>query len=168
MAYAVVNTDRMSGTEDSSQLLSVRFYDENDEVAAIENGAIVAYGTLLANEREIRKATAPDGTETIDALALVANPELKMNDWRQKYFPLDEYINEAGQAIRAFRFHQNDGFSVTKEAFVSTDTPAKGNSVYTKADSTKLTTTSGGTKIGVIDDVWTLGGYTYYYIVVAL
>ena len=173
MAYAVVNLDRMSGTEDSSQLLSVRFFDDNDEPAAIENGNVVVYGDLITynnggvvtQEREVRKATTPAGTETLAEIALVANPELIYDESRRH--PLDDYINEAGQEIRAYRLHQNDGFSVTAEAF--SGTPEKGKYVVLGA-TTKLVVsgTATGTVIGKIDDVFTLGRHTYYYVVVSL
>lgn len=165
MAYTVVNLDRMSGTEDSSQLLSVRFYDENDEVADIENGAVVVYGDLLPNEREIRKATTPTGSETLKEIALIANPELIYDE--SVRHPLGDYINKAGEAIRAYRLHQNDGFSLTAEGFDGT--PAKGKYVVLDAGTKlKVSDTATGTVIGKIDDVFTLKGYTYYYVVVNL
>lgn len=165
MAYAVVNLDRMSGTEDSSQLLSVKFYDSLNKEAEIENGSIVKIGALLDGEREVRKATEPAGTETLKEVALVANPEVIYDE--STHHPLEDYINVAGQVIRAYRFHQNDGFSATAEAFDGT--PAKGKYVVLQADTKmKISDTATGTVIGSIDEVWTLGATTYYYVQVAL
>lgn len=174
MAYAVVNLDRMSGTEDSSQLLSVKFYDSNDDEAAIQNANIVKVGALLTRtvgldtitEREVRKATTPAGSETLKELALIANPEVIYDETVRH--PLEDYINEAGQVIRAYRFHQNDGFSATAEAFDGA--PAKGKYVIVNTNKTtmKISATATGTVIGTIDDVYTLGGNTYYYVQVAM
>ena len=174
MAYAVVNLDRMSGTEDSSQLLSVKFYDSNDHEAAIENANVVKVGALLTKtvggvtitEREVRKATAPAGSETLKELALVANPELIYDETVRHR--LEDYINEAGKVIRAYRFHQGDGFSATEDAFDGS--PAKGKYVIVNTNKTtlKISNTATGTVIGTIDDVWTLGDTTYYYVQVAL
>ena len=175
MAHTVVNLDRMSGTEDSSQLLSVRFYDGNDDYADLDNGAIVKLGDLESRtvngttvyEREIRKATTPAGTESLSELALVANPELIYDE--SVRHPLGDYYNKAGEAIRAYRFHQNDGFSMTADGF--SGSPARGKVVVLGA-STKPTVKdsagSGDVVIGKIDDVFTLQGYTYYYVVVNL
>ena len=165
MAYAVVNLDRMSGTEDSSQLLSVKFYDSLNKEAAIENGSIVKIGALLSGEREVRKATEPAGTETLKEVALVANPEVIYDE--STHHPLEDYINVAGQVIRAYRFHQNDGFSASADAFDGT--PAKGKYVVLQAGTKmKISATATGTVIGTIDEVWTLGATTYYYVQVAL
>ena len=164
--YAVLNTDRMSGTEDSSQLLSVKYYDANDKEAAIENASIVKIGALLDGEREVRKVTAPAGTEKINEIALIGNPELIYDE--TTHHNLEDYINEAGQVIRAFRLHQNDGFSASAEAFDGT--PAKGKYVIV-GNTPKMkiaNSVTNETVIGKIDEVWTLGGTTYYYVQVAM
>ena len=173
MAYTVVNLDRMSGTEDSSQLLSVKFFAEEDSTEVesdIENGAVVVVGALLPNEREVRKATVPTGAETINQLALIANPEVIYDE--TVHHPLEDYINKAGEVIRAYRFHQNDNFSVTKEGFTST--PAAGDVgkyVVLGEDTTKFvlsSTTTSVTVIGVLDEIFNLGNTTYYNITVAM
>ena len=166
MAYAICNLDRMSGTEDSSQLLSVRFYDDTDKEAAIENASIVKVGAFLDGQREVRKATAPAGTEKISELALIANSEIIYDE--STYHGLEEYINVAGKNVRAYRLHNNDGFSATAEAF--SGTPEKGKYVKVGATTKMVVADSAasGTIIGTIDDVFTLGADTYYYVQVAI
>lgn len=165
MPYAIVNLDRMSGTEDSSQLLSVKFYDGNNDEAAIENASIVKIGGLLDGEREVRKATTPAGTETLKEIALIANPEVIYDE--SVRHGLEDYINVAGQVVRAYRFHQNDGFSATAEAFDTT--PAKGKYIVLQAGTKmKVSSTATGTVIGTVDEVFTQGADTFYYVQVAL
>ena len=165
MAYAICNLDRMSGTEDSSQLLSVRFYDDTDTEAAIENASIVKVEGFLDGQREVRKAVTPDGTEKISQLALIANPEVIYDE--STYHGLEDYINVAGKNVRAYRFHDNNGFSATAEAF--SGVPAKGKYVTVGATTKMVASDSDtGTVIGVIDEVWTLGSDTYYYVQVSI
>lgn len=165
MAYTIVNLDRMSGTEDSSLQLSLKYFDADGNEASLENGAIVEIGDLLEGEREVRKATAPTASTAVTKLALVANPEVIYDESR--HHGLEEYINEAGKTVRGYRLHSNDGFSLTAEGF--SGVPEKGKYV-TVGTTTKpvISATATGTVIGKIADVWTLGSDTYYYIEVAL
>lgn len=166
MAYTIVNLDRMSGTEDSTLLLSVKYYDSKDKEAAIENGGIVEIGDFIDGQREVRKATDPKAETTITKIALIANPEVIYDESR--YHGLEEYINEAGKVVRAYRLHSGDGFSMTKEGF--SGTPAKGK--YIKLGTTTKPVIAAdaatGTIIGKITDVYTLGTDTFYYVDVAL
>ena len=166
MAYTIVNLDRMSGTENSALLLSLKYFDSNGNEAPIENGAIVAIGELLDGEREVRKATAPKADTPINKLALIANPEVIYDE--SKYHGLEEYINEAGKVVRGYRLHDNDGFSLTKEGF--SGTPAKGKYVTVGTTTKPVIAASAGSSvvIGTIDEVWTMGNDTYYYVNVAL
>jgi hypothetical protein len=165
MAYTVVNLDRMSGTEDSTLLVSLKYF-VSENPAEIENGGIVEIGDLIDNEREVRKATAPTASTPITKLVLVANPEIIYDETR--HHGLEEYVNEAGKVIRGYRFHSGDGFSMTAEGF--SGTPAKGK--YLKVGTTTkpviANDTSTGTIIGKITDVYTLGAHTFYYVDVAL
>lgn len=163
--YAICNLDKMSGTEDSSLLLSVRFYDDNDKTAELQNASIVKVGAFLDGQREVRKATTPTGTEKISEIALVAHPEVIYDE--STYHGLEEYVNAAGKDIRAYRFHNGDGFSATSEAFDGT--PEKGKYVTVGATTKMVVSDSAtGTIIGTIDDVVKLGANTYYYIQVAI
>lgn len=174
MAYGVVRTDLMHGTDVRGELVSLRYVvvsgsgsSATKTETAIENGNVVKIGALLDGEREIREATAPAANTAIREIALVATPEV-MYDERKKN--LDEYINEAGKNIRGYRLHSGDMFSVTKEALDGKAKPAVGDVVELKAG-TKLnvaaSATSGSTVVGAIDAIENAGRYTYYVIRVA-
>lgn len=110
--YAYVRTDNMSGTTVAKDLVSAKFYSAEKE-AAIENGNIVTVGDYIEGEREVRKATAPTATTKLRDLYLVATPEVVKS---KDYYGLGDFINEAGDIIRCYRFTSGDIFSVTAEA----------------------------------------------------
>lgn len=170
MAYAVVRTDKLTGTDDRARLVSVRYQPvdstSNANVAAeIENGNFVLLGDLEDGSREIYIGTDPEADSALSEVVLVASPEV-MYDERLK--ALDQFINVAGKAARGYRLHTNDIFSVTADALDGT--PAKGKVVELQ-DGTKAkvvtSATSGSTVIGKIIDVNVVGRYTYYAIEVA-
>ena len=173
MAYGVVRTDLMHGTDVRGELVSLRYVvvsgsgsSATKTETAIENGNVVKIGALLDDEREIREATAPAANTAIREIALVATPEVMYDEHKKN---LDEYINEAGKNIRGYRLHSGDMFSVTKEALDGKTTPAVGDVVELKAG-TKLnvaaSATSGSTQVGKIIAVDVVGRYTYYAILV--
>ena len=166
MAYTICNLDRMSGTEDSTLLVSLKYFDASGREAELENGAIVEIGDFIDGQREVRKATAPKADTPLSKLALVANPEVTYDESR--HHGLEEYINEAGKVILCYRLHSGDGFSLTKEGF--SGDPAKGKyiTVGTTTKPVVAASASTGVVIGKINDVWTLGNDTYYYVDVAL
>lgn len=169
MAYAVVRTDKMIGTDVRSELVSVR-YQPSDTMTAIQNGNVVKLGALETGSREIYKGATPAANDDITAIVLVASPEV-MYDERKRNF--DEFINEAGAIARGYRLHKHDIFSVTKDALDGAATPAVGDVVELKAG-TKLNVvaaatgaTQGSTVVGKIIDINIVGRYTYYAIEVA-
>lgn len=169
MAYAVVRTDKMIGTDVRSELVSVRYQPSNVQTD-IENGNVVKLGALETGSREIYKGDTPAANDDITAIVLVATPEV-MYDERKRN--LDEFINEAGTIARGYRLHKHDIFSVTKEALDGAETPKVGDVVELKAG-TKLNVkaaatgaTSGSTVIGSIIDKNIVGRYTYYAIEIA-
>lgn len=169
MAYAVVRTDKMIGTDVRSELVSVRYQPSNVQTD-IENGNVVKLGALETGSREIYKGDTPAADDDITAIVLIATPEV-MYDERKRN--LDEFINEAGTIARGYRLHKHDIFSVTKEALDGAETPKVGDVVELKAG-TKLNVkaaatgaTSGSTVIGSIIDKNIVGRYTYYAIEIA-
>lgn len=169
MAYAVVRTDKMIGTDVRSELVSVRYQPSNVKTA-IENGNVVKLGALETGSREIYKGVTPAANDDITAIVLIASPEV-MYDERKRN--LDDFINEAGTIARGYRLHKHDIFSVTKEALDGAETPAVGDVVELKAG-TKLNVkaaatgaTSGSTVVGTIIDKNVVGRYTYFAIEVA-
>ena len=157
MAYAVIRTDLMSGTKQPADLVSLRFYDASGNKAEVENGVIVKLQGYEDGEREVMKAVAASAGDDLNDCAIVAAPEV-MYDERKKN--LDEFINEAGKAVRGYIPRSRNVFSVTKEGFVGGTVPAKGAEVGIgtggKIDA------AAGKGLGVCVDVEVVGRYTYY------
>lgn len=165
MAYGVVRTDNMYGTDVAAGLVSVRYMGENGATPTeIENGSVLKVGALIEGEREIYVGGAVAADDKVEDVVLVASPEV-MYDERKKN--LDEYINVAGKACRGYHIHSGDIFSVTKEVLTGEKAPAVGNTVELAAG-TKLNVakaaTEGSTVVGTIIAVDVVGRYTYYVI----
>ena len=166
MAHGIIRTDLMAGTDVGTHLVSLQYY-VNTTKTAIDNGNVVLVGDLINGEREVHKATAPAANSSLDAIAIVATPEVMYD---QRYKNLRDFYNEAGKVIRGYRLHKHDIFSVTKDALDGAATPAVGNVVELKAG-TKLnvvvSATNGSTVVGKIIAVDIVGKDTYYAIRVA-
>ena len=156
MSYCVIRTDCMSGTHNASDLVSLRFYNAEGKVAEVENGAIVELKGYEEGQREVMKAVAATASSDLDKCAIVAGVEV-MYDERKKN--LDEYINEAGKAVRGYIPRSRNMFSVTKDGFVGGVAPVKGAEVGI-GEGGKIN--ASGTGLGVCVDVEAAGRYTYY------
>lgn len=159
--YGVVRTDNMFGTDVRAGLVSVRYMNAENEAAEIENGSVVKIEALAKGEREIYVAKDVAKNDEMKDIVLIAAPEV-MYDERLRN--LDEFINEAGKAVRGYRLHTGDIFSVTKEALVGVEAPAVGN-VVELAAGTKLSVAaeaSGATMVGKIIEVEIAGRHTFY------
>lgn len=172
MAYAIVRTDKMFGTDNRNGIVSAKYF-VSTTATAIENGNVVLLDGLLTSgtspdivtEREIYKATTPAANSALKDIVLVATPEVdKENTYHRG---LEYFINKAGVPIRGYHLVTNDIFSVTKEALDGKATPEKGDVIELKAG-TKLnaaaSATSGSTVVGSIIDVEVTGGKTFYVI----
>jgi hypothetical protein len=173
MAYGVVRTDKLMGTDVRSMLESVKYMGSGSTETAIDNGNVVKVdGTLMTGEREIKKGVTPAATDALDSIVLIATPEV-MYDERKRN--LDEFRNDAGKICRGYHLHSGDIFSVTADAVAfntneSTDGKV-GSVVELKAD-IKLniktgSATSGSTVVGSVIAIDVVGRYTYYVIQVA-
>lgn len=176
--HAVVRTDRLFGTDNRAGLISVKYFVFDSESGpaeahAIENGNVLKATNLLVldedagtAEREIFQGFAVAANDKLKDVVLVASPEV-MYDERLRN--LDDFINEADKAARAYRLHSGDIFSVTKEALTGKAAPAVGD-VVELAAGTKLkvaaSATSGSTTVGKIIAIDVVGRYTYYVILV--
>lgn len=156
MAYCVIRTDLMSGTKQPADLVSLRFYNAEDKVAEVENGVIVELKGYEEGQREVMKAVAATSASDVADCAIVAGVEV-MYDERKKN--LDEYINEAGKAIRGYIPRNRNLFAVTKEGFVGGTVPAVGDAVGIGANG-KLD--AAGSGFGECVHIETAGRYTYY------
>jgi len=154
--YCVIRTDLLSGTHQAADLVSLRFYDAEGKPAEVENGTIVKLRGYEDGEREVMKAVAATASDDLNDCAIVAGVEL-MYDERKKN--LDEYINEAGKAVRGYIPRSRNLFSVTKEGFVGGKVPTKGAKVGVGAGG-KID--AAGTGLGECADIEVAGRYTYY------
>jgi len=173
MAYGVVRTDKLMGTDVRSMLESVKYMGSGSTETAIDNGNVVKVdGTLMTGEREIKKGVTPAATDALDSIVLIATPEV-MYDERKRN--LDEFRNDAGKICRGYHLHSGDIFSVTADAVAfntneSTDGKV-GSVVELKAD-IKLNIKTGSatpssTVVGSVIAIDVVGRYTYYVIQVA-
>ncbi len=178
MAYGVIRTDKLMGTDVRSMLETVKYMGSGSSATAIENGNVVKVdGTLLTDsdgvtKREIKKGVTPAATSTLDEIVLIATPEV-MYDERKKN--LDEFRVEAGGLARGYHLHYGDIFSVTADALdfnTNETTDGKVDSVVELKAGIKLnvktgSATSGSTVVGKVIAIDVVGRYTYYVIQVA-
>lgn len=127
--YAVVRLDNMQGTTVGTKLRSAKFFKDEVKVA-VENGVLVELGGLLEGERELVKAVAAKETTKKGKLALVASPEVIYETKLQ--YNLENFINEADEAIRCYVLCANDIFSVSVEGFEAK--PAVGQGIVAGAN----------------------------------
>ena len=168
MAYCVVRTDKLMGTDVRSMLESVKYMGADGATPTeIENGNVLKVGALLAGEREIKVGSAVAASDELDDIVLVASPEVLYDE---RVRDLDQFINKAGRIVRGYHLHSGDIFSVTKDGLAGVAAPAVGN-VVELAAGTKLnvaaSATSGSTQVGTIIAIDVVGRYTYYVIQVA-
>ena len=171
MAYSVVRTDKLMGTDVRSMLESVIYMGSGSTETAIENGNVVKVTDLVADngvpvEYEIKVGVTPAANDTLDSIVLIAAPEV-MYDERKK--ALDEFRTEAGGIARGYHLHSGDIFSVTADGLSEAD-PAVGQVIELQAGvvlKNVASATNGSTVIGKIIDKNVVGRYTYYAIQVA-
>lgn len=161
MSYAVIRTDLLSGTKNPTDIVSLRFYNAEGNHAEVENGVIVKLEGYEDGEREVMKAVAASADTSLNECAIVAGVEV-MYDERKKN--LDEYINEAGKAIRGYILRSRNLFSITKDGFVGGTVPTKGATVGI-GEGGKIDASGAG--FGECVDIDVAGRYTYYTIKIA-
>ena len=154
--HCVIRTDLMSAENVYADLVSLRFYNADGKKAEVENGVIVELQGYEEGQREVMKAVAATSASELNKCAIVAGVEV-MYDERKK--GLEEYINEAGKAVRGYIPRARNIFAVTAEGFVNGSVPAVDGEVGIGADG-KLD--AAGTGFGKCVHIETVGRYTYY------
>lgn len=154
--YCVVRTDLVSGTKQPADLRSVRFYNAEGEKAEVENGVIVMLQGYEEGQREVMKAVAATAGAKLSECAIIAAPEVMYDERKHN---LDEFINEAGKAVRAYIPRSTNLFSFTAEGFVNKAVPAVDAEVGIGANG-KID--AAGTGLGKCIHIETAGRYTYY------
>lgn len=162
MAYTVIRTDLLSGTDVAADLVSLRVYNAEDKQIAVENGTIVELKGYEEGQREVMKAVLATASSKVEDCAIVASEEV-MYDERKKN--LDEFVNEAGAICRGYIPRSRNIYSITKEGFVGATAPTEvGAEVGLGADG-KLN--AAGTGYGTVMAIEIAGRYTYYVIKIA-
>lgn len=162
MAYTVIRTDLLSGTDVAADLVSLRVYDADDNQIAVENGTMVELKGYEEGQREVMKAVLATADSKVEDCAIVASEEV-MYDERKKN--LDEFVNEAGAICRGYIPRSRNIYSITKEGFVGATAPTEvGAEVGLGADG-KLN--AAGTGYGTVMAIEIAGRYTYYVIKIA-
>ena len=165
MAYGVVRTDNMYGTDVRAGLVSLKYF-VSTTATAIENGNVVTLNGLISGEREVFKAVAPAANTPLNEVVLVASPEVMYDEHKHN---LDEFVNEAGAIARGYRLHKGDIFSVTADALSAASDITVGDIVELQAG-TKLkvvgSATASTTTVGKVIAIDNVGRYTYYVILV--
>ena len=156
MSYCVIRTDLMSGTKQPADLVSLRFYDGNDHLAEVENGVIVKLEGYEQGQREVMKAVAAEDGDDPNECAIVAGVEVMYDQYKKS---LDQYINEAGKAVRGYIPRSRNLFSLTKEGFVGGTAPDVDDEVGIGTGG-KLDASGSGFGVCVAKE--TVGRYTYY------
>lgn len=166
--HAVIRTDKMFGTDDRVGIYSLKYYamDEEDQLvpADIDNGHVVKLNKLLDGEREIYEAVDMDGSEELADVVIIATPELLYDE---RLRSLDDFYNKANRPARAYTFHKNQIFSVTKDALDGKEEPAKGDVVELAAGNklnVAASLTENAVQVGYIADVEQVGRFLYYVI----
>lgn len=159
--YCVIRTDLMSGTKQPADLVSLRFYNADGEVAEVENGVIVELQGYEEGQREVMKAVAATASSDLNDCAIVAGVEVMYDERKHN---LDEFINEAGKATRGYIPRSRNLFSVTKEGFVGGTVPTVEAEVGI-GEGGKID--AAGTGLGKCVHIEIAGRYTYYTIEVA-
>lgn len=159
--YGVIRTDLVSGVNQFADLVSLRFYNAEGEVAEVENGVIVKLEGNEEGQREVKKAVAASAGADLNECAIVAGVEV-MYDERKKN--LDEFINEAGKATRGYIPRSRNIYSFTPECFVGGVVPSVGAEVGI-GEGGKID--AAGTGLGKCIDSDVAGRYTYYAIEIA-
>jgi hypothetical protein len=169
MAYAIVNLDRMSGTKDPANLVSVQYY-VNTTKTAVQNGSIVVLNGLDDNQREVFKAIAvadaDDAASTVGngALFLIASPEYMTDNSKL----MSEFTNPTTEPARAYRLCYGDIFGVTADAFYGTTQPTSTNKYVTLYGNGNVLMTgvssASNNKIGEFIGSQSIGGVTFYFI----
>lgn len=126
--------------------------------AEVQNGNIVTTGTLKAGERELFNVTVP--TAGIGNVWLVANPEIRYEQFKSTDADLKLYTNEAGKGLRAYKLESGDIFSVSVDGVsLIGANPVVGNAVIAQAGLTlkEVATTTTEAFVGRIIATDTIG-----------
>lgn len=154
--HAMFRADNMAGTTLGQFLVSLRVASD------IDNGLLVAIGSLEAGEREVKSIAAITAETKLGSIAVLGSEEV---DKEKKIDVIGDFTNKAGSIARGYVLCHGGVYSVTAEAFEGT-APEKNAKVFAKASSNKMAT-AGDVEIGVCEAIEKDGATTWYVIRIA-
>lgn len=151
--HVMFRSDNMAGTILGQFLVSLRVKNE------IDNGMLVAIGSLEAGEREVKTMEEIAAGTKIGAIAVLGSEEV---DPEASFDTVGGFTNKMGTIARGYVLHDGGAYAVTAGAFDGA-APEKGAKVYAKAGSNKHHT-AGDVEIGTCEAIETDGATTWYVI----
>ena len=162
MSHAICITEKMNGTYNAVDLVNV-IYAPSATATAIDNGNVVLLDTRVSGERDVYYGITPSANSAKAKIVLVCSPDVQYDERLVK--DAENFYNAAGDVVRGYRLDgSGQYFAVTADALTGSSIVA-GNIIELQAG-TKLkalsSLTGGSTQIGVVAEVFTLRGKTYY------
>ena len=154
--HAMFRSDAMAGITLGQYLVSLRVATE------IDNGMLVAVGTLEDGQREVKAMAAITADTKVGNIAVLGSEEV---DAEKTFDTVGEFTNKVNSIARGYILHDGGAYSVTADAFEG-GVPTKDAKVYAKANSNKHHT-AGDVEIGVCEAIETDGATTWYVIRIA-
>ena len=161
--HVMFRSDAMAGTTLGQYLVSLRVANE------IDNGMLVAVGSLEAGQREVKAMAAIATTTTVGAIAVLGSEEV---DKEASFDTVGGFTNKVGTIARGYILHDGGAYAVTAGAFDTGKIPVVGNTIYAKINTNLHTTDAksgedNNVKIGTCEAIETDGATTWYVIRIA-
>ena len=161
--HVMFRSDAMAGTTLGQYLVSLRVANE------IDNGMLVAVGSLEAGQREVKAMAAIATTTTVGAIAVLGSEEV---DKEKSFDTVGGFTNKVGTIARGYILHDGGAYAVTAGAFDTGKIPVVGNTIYAKINTNLHTTDAksgddNNVKIGTCEAIETDGATTWYVIRIA-
>ena len=161
--HVMFRSDAMAGTTLGQYLVSLRVATE------IDNGMLVAVGSLEAGQREVKAMAAIATTTTVGAIAVLGSEEV---DKEKSFDTVGGFTNKVGTIARGYILHDGGAYAVTAGAFDTGKIPVVGNTIYAKINTNLHTTDAkngenNNVKIGTCEAIEVDGATTWYVIRIA-
>ena len=161
--HVMFRSDAMAGTTLGQYLVSLRVANE------IDNGMLVAVGSLEAGQREVKAMAAITADTKVGAIAVLGSEEV---DKEASFDTVGGFTNKVGTIARGYILHDGGAYAVTAGAFDTGKIPVVGNTIYAKINTNLHTTDAksgedNNVKIGTCEAIETDGATTWYVIRIA-
>ena len=162
MSHAICITEKMNGAYNAVDLVNA-IYAPSATATAIDNGNVILLDSRVSGERDVWYGITPSANSAKASIVLVCSPDVQYDE--RLVNDAENFYNAAGDVVRGYRLAgSGQYFAVTADALTGSSIVA-GNIIELQAG-TKLkavaSLTGGSTQIGVVAEVFTLRGKTYY------